>query len=294
MTSRLIRFAWRALGPGADGVVPERGTLTVAPIRRAEHAGAVLTTRPRPIVVDGEAEFLIPVTGAPGPDAYRVTARPAHAPALERDGGAGWEVTVLVPGGDAAVAFEDLAVVDASTLAPLEGANLLTAGDVLARAESLVARIEGGEFTGEAGAGVESITDEDADGVATVRLTSGVESPLPLPRGPQGDRGPQGERGPQGDRGLQGERGERGLTGERGDVGPAPEVSWSGDRLTVGGQTGPSLTGPAGPAGADSTVPGPAGPVGPGVIAGRGAPSGDAQVGTVYLDGETGDVHRFA
>lgn len=35
--------------------------------------------------------------------------------------------------------------------------------------------------------------------------------------------------------------------------GPAPSVAWSGDRLTVGGQTGPALTGPA------STVPGPTG-----------------------------------
>lgn len=199
------------------------------------------------------------------------------------------------PGGEEVLAHR--LAVDPATLEPLGEEHALTAADLVARAEALTARIESGEFTGAAGVGVESVTDEDADGVATVRLTSGEVSDLPLPRGPQGERGPQGDRGLQGERGERGLTGERGIQGDRGDVGPAPEVSWTGDRLTVGGQTGPSLTGPAGPAGADSTVPGPAGPagpVGPGVIAGRGAPSGDAQVGTVYLDGETGDVYRFA
>ena len=139
---------------------------------------------------------------------------------------------VLIPDGGEHLAHL-LDLVDQSTLEPLPE-DLPSAVDLVARAEALTARIESGEFTGAAGVGVESITDEDGDGVAEVRLTSGATSALPLPRGPQGERG---------ERGLTGERGAK---GDRGDVGPAPEVSWLGDRLTVGGQTGPSLTGPQG------------------------------------------------
>ena len=147
-------------------------------------------------------------------------------------GAASREDHVLIPDGGEHLAHL-LETVDPSTLEPLPE-DLPSAVDLVARAEALVARIESGEFTGAAGVGVESITDDDGDGVAEVRLTSGATSDLPLPRGPQGERG---------ERGLTGERGAK---GDRGDVGPAPEVSWSGDRLTVGGQTGPSLTGPRG------------------------------------------------
>lgn len=151
------------------------------------------------------------------------------------DGGGRRTDHVLVPAEGERLAHL-LERVDPATLDPLPE-DMPSATELVARTEALVARIEGGEFTGADGAdgvGVESIADEDGDGVATVRLTSGAVSDLPLPRGPRGDRG---ERGLQGDRGFK---------GDRGDVGPAPEVSWSGDRLTVGGQTGPSLTGPQG------------------------------------------------
>ena len=76
--------------------------------------------------------------------------------------------------------------VDPGTLEPLpEG--MPSAVDLVARAEALVARIESGEFRGEAGRGVASITAEGE--TATVRYTDGSASTISLPRGPQGERG---------------------------------------------------------------------------------------------------------
>ena len=46
--------------------------------------------------------------------------------------------------------------------------------------------------TGDEGVGVASITDPDEDGMATVTLTDGTTSTLPLPRGPKGDKGDTG------------------------------------------------------------------------------------------------------
>ena len=94
---------------------------------------------------------------------------------------------VLIPDGGEHLAHL-LERVDPSTLEPLPE-DLPSAVDLVARAEALVARIESGEFTGAAGVGVESITDQDGDGVATVKLSDGSTSSLPLPRGPRGERG---------------------------------------------------------------------------------------------------------
>ena len=75
---------------------------------------------------------------------------------------------------------------------------------------------------GSEGRGVESITDDDEDGIATVLYTDGVTGALPLPRGLQGDPAPM------------------------------PEIAWAGDVLTVDGVSSPPLSGPAGPAPATS------------------------------------------
>lgn len=106
--------------------------------------------------------------------------------------------------------------------------------------------------------------------------------------GPQGDTGDPGPQGPQGERGLTGEKGEQ---GERGDTGPSPEVSWSEDRLTVGGQTGPSLTGPQGDRGPQGD-PGPKGDTGdpgPKGATGERGPQGDpGDPGPQGLQGDPG------
>ncbi|MDY6054336.1 hypothetical protein [Micrococcus sp.] len=74
--------------------------------------------------------------------------------------------------------------------------------------------------------------------------------------------------------------------GEKGDVGPAPDVSWAGDRLTVGGQTGPALTGPQGDRGPQGLqgIQGPQGDRGPqGLKGDTGAPgpANTLTIGTV-------------
>lgn len=175
--------------------------------------------------------------------------------------------------------------VDPSTLEPLPE-TMPSATELVARAESLVTRIESGEFAGAAGVGVESITDGDGDGVATVALSDGSTSSLPLPRGPEGERGPQGEPGPQGERG---QTGPAGVQGETGPAGPRGETGEAGPRGVQGepgprGETGPAgpagATGPQGPqgvkgdTGAASTVPGPTGPTGPAGPVGPAGPQG--------------------
>lgn len=103
-------------------------------------------------------------------------------------GAASREDHVLVPDSGEHLAHL-LERVDPSTLEPLPE-DLPSAVDLVARAEALVARIESGEFTGEAGRGVASITAEGAQ--ATVTYTDGTASTIPLPRGPQGERGERG------------------------------------------------------------------------------------------------------
>lgn len=113
-----------------------------------------------------------------------------------------------------------------------------------------------------------------------------LEEYAPLSRLEQIELTP-GPQGPQGERGLTGERGAK---GDRGDTGPAPEVSWSGDRLTVGGQTGPSLTGPQGDRGPQGDVgpkgdtgdPGPQGPQGERGPEGERGPQGESPDLTGY------------
>ena len=232
----------------------------------------------RQVRVEGRA--VVPVEGMAG-EVLRVRWAP--------DGGGRRTDHVLVPAeGEHLVHL--LERVDPSTLDPLPE-DLPSATELVARTEALVARIEGGEFTGADGAdgvGVESITDEDADGVATVTLSDGSTSSLPLPRGPEGERGPQGESGPQGERG---QAGPAGVQGETGPAGPRGETGETGPRGVQGepgprGETGPAgPVGPAGPqgpqgetgpAGADSTVPGPTGPQGPAGATGPQGPTGPA------------------
>ena len=203
------------------------------------------------------------------------------------DGGGRRTDHVLVPAEGEHLAHL-LERVDPDTLDPLPE-DMPSATELVARTEALVARIEGGEFTGADGAdgvGVESITDADGDGVATVRLTSGAVSDLPLPRGPQGERGergltgeqgipgpagPAGPEGPQGAPGPEGPQGPTGLTGPMGPAGPQGAKGEVGPAGPVGPQ-GPK--GETGPAGADSTVPGPTGPQGPAGATGPAGPAG--------------------
>ena len=176
--------------------------------------------------------------------------------------------------------------VDPSTLEPLPE-SMPSAVELVARAESLVTRIESGEFAGAAGTdgrGVASITAEGE--TATVTYTDGTTATFTLPAGPQGERGPQGEPGPQGERG---QTGPAGVQGETGPAGPRGETGEAGPRGVQGepgprGETGPAgpagATGPQGPqgvkgdTGAASTVPGPTGPTGPAGPVGPAGPQG--------------------
>ena len=138
-------------------------------------------------------------------------------------GAASREDHVLVPDDGEHLAHL-LDLVDPSTLEPLPE-DLPSAVDLVTRAEALVARIESGEFTGEAGP--------------------------PGERGEPGEPGKPGEPGERGDPGPPGERGERGPEGEpgkdstvpgppgeRGAPGPAPSIKIG----TVTSGTTPSAT----------------------------------------------------
>ena len=133
---------------------------------------------------------------------------------------------VLIPDGGEHLAHL-LDLVDPSTLEPLPE-DLPSAVDLVARAEALVSRIESGEFRGEAGRGVASITAEGE--TATVTYTDGTSSTLTLPSGPAG---------------------EPGRDGADGADGHTPALSWQGTALAVDGVPGPDLRGPAGKDGED-------------------------------------------
>ena len=111
-------------------------------------------------------------------------------------------------------------------------------------------------------------------------------------QGPQGERGPKGETGPQGERGPQGPKGDKGdglhVAYVAGDVGSLPSAgiavgdtglvdgelfAWDGSRWVSQGE----LQG----------VPG------VGFRSGDGEPSGEAPVGTMYVDYLTGDVYEY-
>lgn len=189
--------------------------------------------------------------------------------------------TLVVPASGEHLAH--LLAVDPSTLEPLPE-SMPSAVDLVARAEALVTRIESGEFTGADGmdgadgVSVESITDDDGDGTATVRLSSGVESPLPLPRGPQGDPGRDGVDGVDG---------------------RTPSLSWQGSALAVDGVPGPDLRGPAGKDGEDGEdgAPGPAPTIKIGTVTAGATASAsitgtspDLTLGLVLPKGDRGDA----
>ena len=170
--------------------------------------------------------------------------------------------------------------VDPSTLEPLPE-DLPSAVDLVARAEALVARIESGEFRGEAGRGVASITAEGE--TATVRYTDGSVSTLPLPRGPEGAPGRDGVDGAPG------------ADGRDGQDGHTPALSWEGTALAVDGVPGPDLRGPAGKDGANG-APGPAPAIKIGAVTSGATPSAtitgtspDLTLGLVLPKGDRGD-----
>lgn len=293
-------FTWRDWAATA-------GLVSIVPLGYTKDGPALVVPRPRVVHVTGAAA--VDVTPYAGHVVeLRWTPQGVAEPYVQ---------TVIVPASGEAHAL-DLDRVDPGTLEPLpEG--MPSAVDLVARAEALVARIESGEFTGADGVGVESITDEDGDGVAEVRLSDGTTSMLALPVGGDGADGvsivdvtaadgvatvslsdgttrriplPPGEAGRtpvltwEGTRLLV-----DGVPGPdlRGPAGPAPSVAWAGDRLTVGGQTGPSLTGPA------STVPGPAPSIRIGAVTSGSTPSAtitgtspDLTLGLVLPKGDPG------
>ncbi len=170
--------------------------------------------------------------------------------------------------------------VDPATLEPLPE-DLPSAVDLVARAEALVARIESGEFRGEAGRGVASITAEGE--TATVRYTDGSVSTLTLPAGPAGAPGRDGVDGAPG------------ADGRDGQDGHTPSLSWQGSALAVDGVPGPDLRGPAGKDGEDG-APGPAPSIKIGTVASGTTPSAtikgtspDLTLDLVFAKGDRGD-----
>lgn len=87
---------------------------------------------------------------------------------------------------------------------------------------------------GPEGRSIETVTDSDADGIATITYTDGSLASLPLPRGLKGDTGAAGADGrdgldstvpgPPGEQGIQGIPGERGAQGPAGPAG----MEWRG------------------------------------------------------------------
>ena len=188
-------------------------------------------------------------------------------------GAASREDHVLVPDSGEHLAHL-LERVDPSTLEPLPE-DLPSAVDLVARAEALVSRIESGEFRGEAGRGVASITAEGE--TATVRYTDGSASTISLPRGPQGAPG---------------------RDGADGEDGHTPALSWQGTVLAVDGVPGPDLRGPAGKDGRDGIdgAPGPAPAIKIGTVSSGTTPSAtitgtspDLTLGLVLPKGDRGD-----
>ena len=182
--------------------------------------------------------------------------------------------------------------VDPSTLEPLPE-DLPSAVDLVARAEALVGRIESGEFRGEAGRGVASITAEGE--TATVTYTDGTSSTLTLPSGPAGEPGRDG---------VDGAPGADGRDGRDGQDGRTPDLSWQGTALAVDGVPGPDLRGPAGKdgrAGVDGSAgkdgaPGPAPSIKIGTVTSGTTPSAtitgtspDLTLGLVLPKGDRGD-----
>lgn len=175
--------------------------------------------------------------------------------------------------------------VDPSTLEPLPE-DLPSAVDLVARAEALVARIESGEFRGEAGRGVASITAEGE--TATVRYTDGSASTLTLPAGPAGVPGRDGVDGAPG------------ADGRDGQDGRTPDLTWQGTALAVDGVPGPDLRGPAGKDGTDGAdgvngAPGPAPSIKIGAVTSGATPSAtitgtspDLTLDLVFAKGDAG------
>ena len=199
---------------------------------------------------------------------------------------------VLIPADSGEHLAHLLDRVDPSTLEPLPE-DLPSAVDLVARAEALVARIESGEFRGEAGRGVASITAEGE--TATVRYTDGSVSTLTLPSGPAGEPGRDG---------VDGKPGADGRDGQDGQDGRTPALSWQGTALAVDGVPGPDLRGPAGKdgrAGVDGSAgrdgaPGPAPSIKIGTVTSGITPSAtitgtspDLTLGLVLPKGDRGD-----
>ena len=158
-------------------------------------------------------------------------------------------------------------------------------GDAGVAATVRVGAVSTGEPGGEA---VVSNSGDEHDAVLDIILPRGATGP----QGPKGDTGAQGDTGPRGERGPQGPKGDKGdglqVDYVAGDVGSLPSAgiavgdtglvdgelfAWDGSRWVSQGE----LQG----------VPG------VGFRSGDGEPSGEAPVGTMYLDYLTGDVYEY-
>ena len=228
VTGRMVR----SHGVG-EVALPESGRITLTPLSHGVWDGAL---RGRDSVVmrvtDGVA---VPVDLTPGP--WRVRVEPEHGPAWDS-----WQVE-LEPGMAEPVDLADLApvvVIDGEKWAQgapgAPGASVTGGRD---NGDGTVSfELSDGTYTdpvavppGPAGRGISSISDPDADSRVTITFTDGSETTVQAVRGAKGDRGTDST-----------------------VPGPPPTVSWSGDRLVVGGVQGPPLTGPQGAGGVPETA----------------------------------------
>lgn len=226
------RLTGTIINPDTSAVVT--GTITLSPENHKRYEGSVVTASDIVIPVD---EGVLDFSGIV-PGRYRVKISPLDS--------SSWSYLADLVDGDN----------DISELAPLTYVKpAYSIGD-------LSVGPQGPE--GPAGRGVNSISDGDGDGIATVIFSDNTSSQLPLPLGPIGPEGPKGADstvpGPEGPQGPQGPQGEKGDTGADSTV-PGPQ-----------GPEGPQ--GPQGPAGPE----GPQGEIGPKGPQGVEGPKGDQGV----------------
>lgn len=233
------RLTGTIINPDTSAVVT--GTITLSPENHKRYEGSVVTASDIVIPVDeGALDFSGIVPGR-----YRVKISPLDS--------SSWSYLADLVDGDNNI----------SELAPLTyDKPAYNVGDLSVGPQGPA---------GPAGRGINSISDGDGDGIATVVFTDSTSSQLPLPQGPEGPQGPTGADstvpGPEGPQGPQGPQGETGadsvVPGPQGPEGPQGPIGLTGADSTVPGPQGPEgPEGPQGPQGIKGDI-GPEGPVGP-------------------------------
>lgn len=231
------RLTGTIINPDTSAVVT--GTITLSPENHKRYEGSVVTASDIVIPVDeGALDFSGIVPGR-----YRVKISPLDS--------SSWSYLADLVDGDNNI----------SELAPLTyDKPAYNVGDLSVGPQGPA---------GPAGRGINSISDGDGDGIATVVFTDSTSSQLPLPLGPIGPEGPTGADstvpGPEGPQGPQGPQGETGadsvVPGPQGPEGP------QGPQGPAGPEGPQGVEGPKGPQGVegpkgDQGAQGPAGPAG--------------------------------